>query len=432
MAVRTSEGYFVFHPHVQLVRGSSGAAVHELFKRKVYWLRQPAIVHALSQLALGDSICNAAIAAAIDAQDLATHLAVLSDLGLGAFMPTRSATELYRPLLLHSQAEEFLAPRDGGSLTIEISGECIYFCPWCTSKTTLTPFACACGVWSDQGPPLPLNRLLAAVEQLRYAGVDYLIVRGGEPLLVADRLCDLILAACRLGMQCEVHSTGVLLSEDIVNRLRGLPVHFILLIPTKEKVLFDQAVDRPGSWVKLLQAISALTSAGISFSTKIPAHLADLESANATAMWANDLGATNNSLLYYLAATGGSSEELVRAFRLGSPQAMAVGLEDFVINGQSQFCFDNSYFITGDGRLMPCIARRTPLASLAETDMATILREDQLEPVRHTARHETPACRACEFRLGCRACLVRTEQLTGSVGSRHWNCAYEPETGTWQ
>ncbi len=432
MAALTQNVYFLFYPHVQMVRGRSAAAVYELFNRKIYWLEQPTVARALTRLAIGDSISEAAAAAQMDAQELATYSAVLSEFGLGVLSPSWSATELYRPMLLRSQAEDNLIPRDGGSLTVEIAGECVYDCPWCTSRSILTPLACACGVWSDQAQPLPLGKLLDAVEQLRYAGVGTLIVRGGEPLLAANRLCDLITAACRLGMHCEVHSTGVLLSEEYVSRLRGLPVHFSLLIPDKDEAHCDRAVGRPGSWAKLQDAIAALTPAGISFSAKIPVHLARLEDSNATMAWARELGATSTSLFYYLTAPESSPDDLKLAFRPGSPQEMAVGLPEFLINGQSQFCFDNSYFITADGRLTPCLAQRAPLANLAETDMATILREERLEALRHTARHDIPACKACEFRMGCRACLVRTEQMTGSAQSRHWNCGYEPDTGTWQ
>jgi radical SAM protein with 4Fe4S-binding SPASM domain len=424
--------YFVFHPHVQLVRGRVGAAVHDLFAGQIYWFREAPVAEALSRLALGDSALSAAAAANLAPQDLDRYLTVLSQLDLGRIVEHRAAAELYRPILLRSQADDNAVYRDGGALTVEITGACLYNCPWCTSRTAFTPTACACGVWRDQAAPLPIAELLSAVEHLSYVGVQLLVVRGGEPLLEAERLWELVAAACRLGMRCEIHSTGTLIDKEAVSRLRGLPVQMVLPIVAREPARFDRAVGLAGSWTALQSGLAALQSAGIPFSAKVPAHLECLEEAEATAAWATELGATQISFVSYLTSVNAAPLDLRKWLGPGSPQNMAVTLQQFLTNGQSQFCLDRSYFIAGDGRVTPCIAQRRPLADLVQADMATILRENRLSPLDKTARHQMPECRACEFRMGCRACLVRTEQLTGAATGRHWSCRYNPETATWE
>lgn len=72
-------------------------------------------------------------------------------------------------------------------------------------------------------------------------------------------------------------------------------------------------------------------------------------------------------------------------------------------------------FIAADGNLSACIGHRKPIANLRETSMTTVLHNDLINLSRaETARPAMPTCRGCEFRYGCWACLVRTEQIQGS------------------
>lgn len=429
--VTEPETYFVFHPHVQLVRGRVGTAVHELFTRQLYWFREPAATRCLARLALGDSFSAVARSAGLDPDEFERYVEVLVRLGLGRRVNVRCVSELYRPLVLRSQAEDNSIYRDGGTVTVEVSGACLYDCPWCTSKTARTLAACTCGVWHDQGSPAPMAALADSIQQLSYTGLKVLVVRGGEPFLAAERLRALLAIAARLGLRAEIHTTGVLLNADFVSLLRDLPVHLVLLVAAREEKPFDSAVGRIGSWAGLQKGIATLTAAGVSFSAKVPVDLDQPEAGEATGVWARAIGATQVSALYYLTGFDGPPTGLSRRFGPSSPQDMAVTLTQFLTNGQSQFCYDKACFIALDGRVTPCIGQRAPLACLGETDMATILRTEMLSPPQNMARQHQPGCHACEFRFGCSACVVRTEQVTGSGASRHWVCRYDPEVGTW-
>lgn len=425
------QNYFVFYPHVQFVQGSSRAAIYDLFEKRIIWIREPTISGAIAKLATGQSVLEAAEQAVVDPQQLAGYVAALSQFGLGMTVNERTAVEGYRPGLLRSQAVDMGIYRADGILTVEITGECVYDCPWCTSQNPFTSACCSCGRWHDQGPKLPIERLLSAVEHLSHIGVNKLVVRGGEPLLEPERLWTLVSAAISLGMRCEIHSTGTLIDDRILKQIQVLPVHFVFLIPTHELGPFDRATGVPGARHRLCDALKAIQSAGSSFSAKIPALLDNPEGSEKTAAWAQGLGARSIEYLFYLPRSGGSVAALRRGLGPQTPTDMGVNLGQFIRNCQCHYCFDHAYFIAADGRVTPCIGQRAPLAQLADTDMARLLRDAVFAPLEHTARQDIVVCRACEFRFCCMACAVRTEQFMGSMKERHWNCPYTPETGKW-
>lgn len=424
--------YFTFHPHVQLVRGVVGAALHDLFSSQVYWIREPQVALACSLVGFGKSLPEAEQEAGLPEDRLSMYVLAFARMGLGAFADHRTAVEPFRPKLLWSQAETRSAYRDGGTLTVEIADRCPYACRWCTARTAFTPDACACGVWADQDGRLPIERLIRAIDELHLAGVHRLVIRGGEPFLHPEHLWELVAIASRREMICEVHSTGNRIDAEAARRLRGRHVHMVLLAAADTKEQFERAVGLPGSFDAFVNATKVLANAGVPFSVKVPVSLADPDEGQRTAEWARGLGAIRVMPILHSCDCGNPTDALTTAAGARSPRAFAIDVDGFYSNGDSQYCLDNAYFIAADGRMTPCIGWRERLADLKETEMETVLRQEVLGALSRTSRRHLPACRGCEFRLGCRACLVRTIQRRGSAEARHWTCRYEPETATWR
>lgn len=429
--IHNTQRFFVFHPQVQLVKGTAGAAAYDLFNRKLYWFRDPAIADAMILLSQQHSIADAAESSNLEQVVLENYLRVLADLDIGMVVAQRTAVESYHPLVLKSQSEEYQIYRGGGTVTVELTGRCVYDCGWCTARTVLTPEACTCGVWNDQGEPLSIETLICAIEQLNIIGVERLVVRGGEPLLEPGRLSSLVRAATKLGMHCEIHTTGTIIEEKMIARMQRLPIHFVLLVAAKDAAEFDAAVGRCGSWAKLRQGINVLSSYGISFSAKVPVSLESPPDLSAMKSWLKELGASKIEYLPFMSGAGCTSADLKAAIGPTGPADMAVNLPRFIANGQCHACLDHSYFIAADGRMTPCIAERSATVDLSSTDISVILREEMLSSDLDLPRWKVSECKGCEFRLGCKSCAVRTRQIRGTSQSRHWNCGYSPETATW-
>lgn len=429
-----SAEYFTLFPHVQLVRGAKGTAIHDLFRSRVFWFRDEPVAEALTRMARGEPREEAALAAGISGDALDRYLTVLTKLDLGTRVAQLTASHAFRPHLTRAQAKERSVFQPDGTVTIEIATECVFHCPWCTTANFLTKQACSCGVWLARGVRLSPDERIFAIERLKEQGKSKLIVRGGEPLLHWDELLLILEAASRLGMFSEIHSTGVLLNKERIEALRGKQVRFSLLLAAPTESEFDVAVGRRGAWTEVRNVIGLLRQSGISFLAKIPLSIASPERANKLAEWALGLGAAGVEWVVYAPPPGEGFDvaDLRAAVSPSSPQDMAVGLQQFLENAQCQSCFANTCFIAVDGLVTPCIGLREPLARLGEVRMTQVLHEDLLgSPQESTARWQVPQCARCEFRFGCWSCLVRTIEFREVACARHWDCNYDPETATW-
>jgi MoaA/NifB/PqqE/SkfB family radical SAM enzyme len=426
------EKFFVFYPQVQLVSGTKGAAAYDLFGRKLFWFSDPLIAKTMTFLAQNKSVAEATKNANSKFEEVDNYLKVLSDLDIGMIVEQKTAVENYRPLVLKSQAEEFQLYRSGGTLTVELTGQCVYNCPWCTSKTLLTPEACSCGVWSVQGKPLSIDKLISTIEELNSIGVEQLIIRGGEPMLEPERLLSVVSTASRLGMHSEIHTTGTLLTDDMVNKMQKLSLSFVLLIAAEEANEFDTSVGLSGSWLKLQDGIKILSSYKMAFCGKVPVSLDSPLEITSVITWLKGLGVSKIMYLPFLSKSNSGTPDDIKAI-LGpvSPKDMAVNLPQFISNGQCHYCFDHSYFIAADGKMSPCIAERNASADLSKMNLSEILREKMLSSPLELPRWKVTECKGCEFRLGCRSCAVRTNQIKGTSDTRHWNCRYSHKTAEW-
>jgi radical SAM protein with 4Fe4S-binding SPASM domain len=424
-----SDDYFGFYPHAPLVLGVQGAAIYDLLSRKVYWVRDPDIARSVAEISNGAPIKNGDIGRA-QAELVRKHLGVFAHLGLGAFASRPTQTESYYPLLLKSQADEMGVYRPGATVSVELADECVYDCPWCSSKASYTATACSCAVWGDSGAPLPLEILLSTIEKLNATGATKLLIRGGEPFLRREALWEVLQLASRLAMHMEVHTTGLLIDEQTADRLSRLLVMLSILVPGNDEAAYREVCQEPTAHKALEASLDALVRAGVPFSAKIPITPDRASRANQTRAWITGLGAIDARFLPYLPEAGGTMADLCNLVGPSSPAGMAAGWAEFCSNGTCHPCYDNAYFIAMDGRVTPCSGHREAVASLQDMNIDEILRNRLLAPFEDTARRHVTTCRQCEFRFGCTACLVRTEQVNGTDG-RHWLCRYTPETASW-
>lgn len=425
--------YFAFFPHAQLVRGQVGAAVHDLFLARLIWIRDAAAADALARMAAGADADAAAHAAALPRETLDQYLATLAALDLGTTVPTPTAHQRFRPLFSPMQAQEKGVFRPHGRVTVELSNECVFDCPWCASANALTPLACHCGVWPARGPRLDAEERATVIARLAEQGVTSIVVRGGEPLLQWDDLLALLRTASALHLHCEIHSTGVGLTEARVTALKDHHAHMVLLFASPDDAKFDRLVRRRGAGAAFRDAVSMLRRAGVPFSTKVPVSMRDGQRSAALTEWALACGAERvEQIDYGLERDGCSAAELRARIDPPSPQRMGVGTEEFFANVECHNCFANACCVSADGHLQLCIAARQSLADLTREPITQVLREERLSIASAgTARADIPACGGCEFRYGCQACLVRSVMMASGEYGRHWNCAYDPATGAW-
>ena len=174
-----------------------------------------------------------------------------------------------------------------------------------------------------------------------------------------------------------------------------------------------------GGHESFVVATDRLAAAGVRFAVKVPVDVTDLPAGQRAIGWARSLGAASVQVLFHAAESAQPDLALRDAMASRSPQAFATDVASFHVNGESQFCLADSCTIALDGRVLPCIGWRHELADLREVDMDVVLREERANEFQQLSRDQVFECGGCEFRFGCRACLVRTLEHTGKIDSRH-------------
>lgn len=422
--------YFILFPYAQFVRGMKNSVIHDLFDSKVYWFRGKALSDTLTHIALGRPIKEIMDYNFIPKEELKGYLDSLKLLGVGDYSPSPFATELYRPWALDSQVKKSGLKLQGGTLTLEITNECIYDCQWCASKNHSTVESCGCRVSREKGKKLSLAKIIESIKLLSSIGFDKLVISGGEPFLQRERLFSLLEVAAKLSMRCEVHTTGCLIKKEDIKRLRRSNIKVILMVAASSADKFDGKVRRNFSFKALRDTMKHLRVEGIKFGAKIPASINYEGEAIATADWVLSQGATDAKFLLYGEPDDCSLDDLRKVCAPSNPSELSVGLRQFMVNSQRHACFHNSLFIGFDGSVKPCPGWKETFATLAQEDMSTILWNGFLSHFSNTSRNDVAQCSGCEFRFGCSACLVRTIEQRGSMDSRHWLCNYEPDKGS--
>jgi radical SAM protein with 4Fe4S-binding SPASM domain len=129
-----------------------------------------------------------------------------------------------------------------------------------TNKCNLSCTHCS----PDSGPTnqhaMTSDYLKGAIRQFADLGGTTLILGGGEPFTRSD-LVDVIMLAHELGLAINVETNGTMISQDIVRRLVGVDVTFIISLDGIRPETHDGFRRFPGAFKRTLDTIEHLARA---------------------------------------------------------------------------------------------------------------------------------------------------------------------------
>lgn len=294
---------------------------------------------------------------------------------------------------------------------------------------------------------------LRVVDELADAGTELLILTGGEPLLRAD-LYELAERATARGMVVVLGSNGVLLDEDVAQRLVRAGVRGVgLSLDSTDAAKHDAFRGVPGAWARTMRAIEVCRAAGLEVvlqTTLMEWNLAELDDLIAVAR-AKGVHAFN---AYFLVCTGrgeqlsglapaqyeASLEALVEGQKslLGTlmlrakcaPHAARIASERGVPMAGSTGCIaGRSYLRIGpEGEVTPCPYLPQVLGNVRDGGLASLWADSPaLETLR--ARELGGRCGRCEYVDVCGGCRARALATSGDVTAEDPWCTYEPPPG---
>jgi len=268
---------------------------------------------------------------------------------------------------------------------------------------------------------LTTSDFLNILEQLEEINCKNIQIIGGEPLLHPD-IWNFLQHSIKRGFKTEIFTNGLLITEDIVQKLRKLNIQVAL------------------SWYGSKEEATRITQNTL-FSEKVWNSIELLKKFQIPFRIATIITKYNERASNPL----GGKIDIVRISGRASLQLLNIKLirrkflrlENFYRPISSEFilsnmvkhnCFGRKLYIDAQLNVYPCVMeRRISYGNLIKKKLTDILK-DNIRWLKLT-KDFIEGCSNCEFRYACFDC--RPDSLSEDIHAKPWYCLYEPNKGTW-
>lgn len=315
---------------------------------------------------------------------------------------------------LHNKAAAGGFPVAGN---FELTPRCCFDCKMCYVHLTEEE-------QRRRGSELSADQWLRIGEEACRCGLVFLLLTGGEPSLRPDFM-EILSGLKRMGLLISVNSNGWLLRGELLEQiLRDPPHRFNITLYGSSNASYEALCGVP-AYDQVLQNIRALREAGVDVKlnlTLTPENREDLEQIEQTA---RDLGAHLQKAAYLFppVRVTGSTEfpqrlpaELAGKLEAAgirkslSAQELAALRTQLALPpdkaDECRYCRSgrSSFWLTWDGKLLPCGMLPQPSADVLQLGFAEAWRQirDGVRRLRYPA-----ACASCRYRELCRVCLAK-------------------------
>ena len=346
---------------------------------------------------------------------------------------SRKSTEPYIATYLHSKGRKLGLPIAGN---FELTARCNFNCPMCYVHLTEEQVR-------QSGKELTAQQWLKLAESAKEQGMIFALLTGGEPLIRKD-FFEIYQGMKEMGLLISINSNGSMLRGEILEKfLKDPPIRFNISLyggcnDTYERMCGIPAYDRVKENIRTLRQHGVDVSLNLSIT---PYNRNDLEKIYADAMEL-DVNVKASSYMYPPVRING--EQFGCGNRLSAAEAAECAVqwdalrftnEEFELRAQNMAKLINedqdgcpvevgegircraghtSFWMTWDGRMMPCGMMTTPVAYPLEVGF-----EKAWEQIRTaTAEIRTPGkCVSCDYKDLCGACAAVCYTETGSFES---------------
>lgn len=293
-------------------------------------------------------------------------------------------------------------------------------------------------------PELPLEKVLALVDELARCRVLFVNFGGGEPLLY-PHLWTVARAAADRGLRVSMNTNGWLLDADAAARIReaGFASVGVSLDGATAEV-HDAFRSRPGSFDRALAALECLREAGVASTVSAVIHRDNVGSYRRIVELAAARG-VGTVYLHNFKCSGRGAEnraeldlspdewrrfyEDALAWRAEAPAKLAFDDPILALLGEAEpgavkgsTCGKLSLHLEPDGEVTPCGFIPVSAGNLLETPLDELWRTS---PVLQRMREKTPQgkCRTCGVYGECLGgCTARAFAVTGSFDAPDPHC----------
>ena len=344
-------------------------------------------------------------------------------------MLTRPQTEPYLSRYLHSKGARLGLPIGG---TFELTARCNFDCPMCYVHLKQEDI-------DAQGRELTKEQWIELARQARDAGMIFVLLTGGEPFVRKD-FFEIYHAMKKMGLMISINSNGSMLRGEILQKLlEDPPVRVNVSLYGGSNETYRGMCGQP-AFDRVVENIAALKAGGVEVRLNVSVTPYNRQDVEAICRKAEELGVHMKLASYMypsirvnggkygygdrlspeLAAETSVEWDLLRFDRESFAQR-ACAMHEFNLVEESECAADldegvscragsTAFWMTWDGRMLPCGMMPYPVAYPLETGFAEAWKRIREE----TKQLRLPAkCGSCPKRSICNVCAAACITETG-------------------
>jgi radical SAM protein with 4Fe4S-binding SPASM domain len=307
------------------------------------------------------------------------------------------------------------------SASLELTFRCNLRCRHCYVQ-------CDRASWEDD-PELTTDQWCDILDQLAVAGVLWLLLTGGEPLLRPD-FAEIYMHAKRKGMLVTLFTNGTTVTQEVADLLAAYPPFAVeVSLYGRTAPVYESITGVPGSFERCMAGIARLAALPILLRLKTPLMTLNRDELWEIKAYAESLGVDFRfDPLLNAGLAGGpeptalrlSPEEVV-AYQLAEDKSRESWCEFYERQTDLRFDRDRLYSCGAGlhsahadpaGRLSICMMARQPSYDLLRGSFS-VAWDEFIPSVRRAAMRPDAPCHACDLRAVCDNCPAYAIMETG-------------------
>jgi len=302
-----------------------------------------------------------------------------------------------------------------------------------TSRCNLACRHCYAARFSQN--ELPEEEIFRIVQSAAGVGVKHFGLSGGEVFLHRNAL-EILRQASELGMSTSVVSNGLLITEEVAQRLKEYHTHIFISLDGAEKDTHER-VRGPETWEPTLLSIEKMRQHGVNFSPIMAVSKLNRTEVQEYLSLAKNLGSSVACLIPVMLAGRATKEMVLQAEDMVTflkeieeavqeleiqvslwctPFARLVVKSDRI---RADFCrLAQEIELDPMGNVLLCDILDVVLSNIQGKEIKEIWEEQERHPLAKALTDPMPAepCRECPLQAECQGgCFARAQLLSGNI-----------------
>lgn len=387
--------YYNFKDNVYLVRGAVNSCLYDLNHAKLYQIN-PDLTHALLELIEKNQILHESLYPVID-ELMGYELLEQSN--------SQKGWKDIKELAEERKQIQFA--------WINVTDRCNLQCIHCFQESSPT--------CSNE---MELDDFKRVVQELVVNGVKTIQIFGGEPLLLQERLVEMIDYSREHFPHYEIFTNGTLINDEWIEVFKKYKPLMRISLHSFIREEQEKVTGVKGSYDRVYQAIELLEQ------NEVPYVVTMTEMKGICRGECNIQGKVSVAAVKM---AGRADLRLMDADILKSKLiteetfTQPVNVDQLKTSLVQHNCYGQKIYVDTNLDIYPCASdKQRKHGNLKEMALRDLIQDD----LRSLTKDVIHICNQCEYRYACFDC--RSDRLEPDQKSKPWICTYDPLTGEWQ